>query len=262
MTGLSNRILADFGPALAAGDQLTLVYQPRIDLATGRCCAMEALIRWRHPVLGELSPAEFIPVIESDPLIGQLTDWVLDGAMSFASQLLKVGQPVRVSANVSPTNLAIGYLVGRLVELLGIHQLPPSMLELEFTEGALIGDDDRTRQQLMQIRRTGVRVAIDDFGAGYSNLRYFTRIPADTIKIDRSLVMDIDTDHASGTIVQWLISLGHELGYRVVAEGLETLNSRTLLAGWGCDEGQGYLFARPMSAPEALPWLANHAITH
>jgi EAL domain-containing protein (putative c-di-GMP-specific phosphodiesterase class I) len=255
------RLLADFAPALAASDQLSLVYQPRIALATGRCCAVEALIRWRHPLLGDLSPGAFVPVIETDPLIGQLTDWVLDSAMGFAVGLLKAGHDIRVSANVSPTNLVIGYLAGRLVELIGQHQLPPAMLELEFTEGALIGDDNRTRQQLQQIRRIGIGVAIDDFGAGYSNLRYFKQIPANVIKIDRSLVADIETDEASATIVQWLIALGHRLGFRVVAEGLESEWSRQLLVHWNCDEGQGYFLARPMKGPELLSWLGARNLT-
>ena len=251
------RLLADFGAALAAADQLSLVYQPRIALATGRCCAVEALLRWRHPLLGDRSPSLFVPVIETDPLIGQLTDWVLDSAMGFASQLLKAGHDIRLSVNVSPTNLVIGYLAGRLVELVGLHQLPPAMLELEFTEGALIGDDNRTRQQLKQIRRVGIGVAIDDFGAGYSNLRYFKQIPANVIKIDRSLVADIETDEASATIVQWLIALGHRLGFRMVAEGVETERSRARLVDWACDEGQGYFLARPMTGPELLRWLAD-----
>ncbi len=254
------RLVADFATALAADDQLTLVYQPRIELATGRCRAVEALMRWRHPLLGDLRPATFIPVIEDDPLVAQLTDWALNQAMHFAARLLKAGHMVRVAVNIAPVNLVIGYLAGRLVELIGLYQVPPALLELEITEGALIGDDNRTRRQLMQIRRAGIGVAIDDFGAGYSNLRYFRRIPADIIKIDRSLVADIDTDPASGTIVQWLISLGHELGFRMVAEGLETVHSRALLTSWGCDEAQGYLLARPMTGPDLLRWLASRHI--
>lgn len=253
-------LLTDFAVALRADDQLRVVFQPRIALATSRCCAVEALLRWRHPVLGELSPAAFIPAIEADPLIGRLTDWVLNAAMAFARQLIEAGHDVRVSANVSPNNLVVGYLVGRVVELLELHRLPPAMLELEFTEGALIGDDTRTRHQLHQIRRMGVGVAIDDFGAGYSNLRYFRQIPADTIKIDRALMTDIETDQASATIVRWLIGLGHELGFRMVAEGLETAASCALLAGWGCDEGQGFFLGRPMAGADLLRWLAQPAI--
>ena len=257
-----HRLLADFGRALAADDQLTLVYQPRIALATGSCGSVEALLRWRHPSFGDLTPGEFIPVIESDPLVGQLTDWVLNATMLFAARLRKEGHAVKVSANISPSNLMVGYLAGRLVELLGVHDVPPAMLELEITEGALIGDDTRSRRQLFQIRRAGIAVAIDDFGAGYSNLRYFRQIPADIIKIDRSLVADIETDRASGTILRWLISLGHELGFRMVAEGLETPHARAMLTAWGCDEGQGFVLARPMSGAELLRWLDSRPMGH
>ncbi|HEY2131504.1 MAG TPA: EAL domain-containing protein [Acetobacteraceae bacterium] len=257
-----HRLLSDFARAMAADDQLTLVYQPRIALATGSCTSVEALIRWRHPALGDLNPGEFIPVVESEPLVAQLTDWVLNATMIFAARLLKAGHAIRVSANVSPTNLTVGYLAGRLIELLGVHDVPPAMLELEITEGALIGDDTRTRRQLIQIRRAGIAVAIDDFGAGYSNLRYFRQIPADVIKIDRSLVADIETDRASGTILRWLISLGHELGFRMVAEGLETQQARAMLTAWGCDEGQGYVLAKPMSGAELLSWLSSRHMDH
>ena len=236
--------------------QLRLVYQPRLDLGSGRVVAVEALLRWRHPRLGNVSPALFIPVIEPDPLIGRLTDWVLDRSMAFAARLDRAGHNVRVSANVAPANLTIGYLAGRLVELLGQHDLRPSRLELEFTEGALIGDDRRTLAQLHQIRRIGIGVAIDDFGAGYSNLGYLKQIPADVLKIDRALVAPIADEHASATIVKWLIGLSHELGLRVVAEGLETAGMQEMVAAMGCDEGQGYHIARPLEADALLDWLS------
>ena len=249
------RVLDDLRVALESPDQLSLVFQPRVDLATGRCLAVEALLRWQHPTLGQVSPAVFIPVVEADPLIGQLTDWVLNTALSFGAQLEKSGHDIQISANVSPANLVVGYFVGRLVELLRTHGMPTSKLELEFTEGALIGDDDRTRRQLNQIRRIGIGVSIDDFGAGYSNLGYLRNIPADIIKIDRSLVQTIDTDPASATIMKWLIDLAHQLHLRVVAEGIETAEVQAMLSGWGCDEGQGYFISRPMPGSNLLAWI-------
>ncbi len=253
-----HRIITDLEAALEAADQLRLVYQPRLHLASGRIVAVEALIRWRHPMLGDVSPMEFIPVVETDPVIGQFTDWVLNNAMAFASRLGHEGHSIKVSANVAPANLVIGYLAGRLVELIGVHDLPPSMLELEFTEGALIGDDNRTRSQLRQIRRIGVSVAIDDFGAGFSNLGYLKQIPADVLKIDRSLVQPMLSADSSVTIVKWLIGLSHELGLRVVAEGLETAGMVEMLTAMGCDEGQGYHIGRPMEADALLAWLKGH----
>lgn len=214
-------------------------------------------MRWQHPTLGPQSPAVFIPVVEADPLIGQLTDWVLNTALSFGAELDNFGHDIRISANVSPSNLIVGYFVGRLVELLRTKGMPTSKLELEFTEGALIGDDDRTRRQLNQIRRIGIGVSIDDFGAGYSNLGYLRNIPADIIKIDRSLVQAIDFDQPSATIMKWLIGLAHELNLRVVAEGIETVEVYNLLASWGCDEGQGYYMSRPMAGKDLLTWMAE-----
>jgi EAL domain-containing protein (putative c-di-GMP-specific phosphodiesterase class I) len=254
------RCLEDFALALAASDQLSLVYQPQIALATGRCTAVEALLRWHHPTLGNIGPANFIPIIETDPLITRLTDWVLDSAMGFAARLAQDGHAIRVGTNIAPANLSVGYLVGRLVELIRRHELAANMLQLEITEGALIGDDNRTRQQLRQIRRIGIGVAIDDFGAGYSNLGYLAQIPADTLKIDRSLVAAIDEDPASGTIVKWLIGLSHELGLEVVAEGVETTATQALLMEWGCDEIQGYLIARPMPERQLLDWLVDYPV--
>jgi EAL domain-containing protein (putative c-di-GMP-specific phosphodiesterase class I) len=251
------RLLDDLRVALVAPDQLSLVYQPRVDLATGRCLAVEALLRWQHPTLGQVSPAAFIPVVEADPLIGQLTDWVLNTALSFGAQLEASGHDIQISANVSPANLVVGYFVGRLVELLRTHGMPTSRLELEFTEGALLGDDNRTRRQLNQIRRIGIGVSIDDFGAGYSNLGYLRHIPADIIKIDRSLVQNIDADEGSATITKWLIGLAHQLHLRVVAEGIETDPVRAMLAAWGCDEGQGYFISRPMAGSNLLAWMAE-----
>jgi EAL domain-containing protein (putative c-di-GMP-specific phosphodiesterase class I) len=250
---------ADLEAALEATDQLSLAYQPRVDLATGQCLSMEALLRWNHPSFGAMNPGEFIPIVENSQLMGRLTDWVLNAAMARAQMLRHAGHAIRISANVSPVNLAVGYLVGRIVELLRMYELHPSFMELEFTEGALIGDDRRTRQQLNQMRRLGVGVAIDDFGAGYSNLGYLKNIPADIIKIDRSLIEAIETDQPSRTIVKWLIALGHELNLRIVAEGIETIEVYEQLAEWGCDEGQGYLISKPMSADVLLGWLEDRA---
>jgi EAL domain-containing protein (putative c-di-GMP-specific phosphodiesterase class I) len=177
--------------------------------------------------------------------------------MGCASRLAAAGHSVRVSANVSPANLTVGYLVGRLVELLSEHNLEPSALELEITEGALVADDRRTRQQLSQIRRIGIGVAIDDFGSGFSNLGYLKDIPADAIKIDRSLVTNMDTDVRSAVIVKWLVGLAHALDLRVVAEGVETGAVLALLGEATCDEAQGYFVARPMVEDELLASLAN-----
>jgi EAL domain-containing protein (putative c-di-GMP-specific phosphodiesterase class I) len=251
-------LLQDLRLALAARDQLRLVYQPRIDLAENRCVSAEALLRWRHPTRGAVPPGDFIPLVEDDPLIVLLTDWVLERAISFAAHLAAVGQPLRISVNVSPVNLTTGYFAGRLVEMLSRHNLDPRWLELEFTERTLISDSERTRQQLNQIRRLGLSIAIDDFGAGYSNLSYFHQVPADVLKIDRSLVNRIGADSAGDVVISWIIKLAQELRLRVVAEGIDTHQKAAVLTRWGCHEGQGFAIARPLSQSRLPAWFSRY----
>jgi EAL domain-containing protein (putative c-di-GMP-specific phosphodiesterase class I) len=252
------QLLDDLRLALREPNQLHLNYQPRVDLQAGQCVGVEALLRWRHPRLGLVPPGEFIPLIESDPLIVALTDWVLDQALAFAKTLPESGGRPRVSVNIAPINLTAGYFVGRLVELLGRHNVEPLSLELEFTEGALISDSRRTRQQLDQIRRLGLTIAIDDFGAGYSNLSYFDRIPADVIKIDRSLVKEIGAEQGGGTIVKWIIGLAQELGLRVVAEGVDTDQKAAALTRWQCHEAQGFAIAPPLPEANLRAWVRRY----
>jgi EAL domain-containing protein (putative c-di-GMP-specific phosphodiesterase class I) len=253
-----DELLADLRLAIQTRQQLRLEYQPRIDLQTKRCVGAEALLRWRHPVLGPLPPGEFIPLVESDPLIGPLTDWVLNTAMAYAAYLARSEPHVRISVNISPRNLTEGYFVGRLVEALSRHLLDPANLELEFTESALISDSKRTRQQLDQIRRMGVTVAIDDFGAGYSNLGYLRQVPADVIKIDRKLIGAIGADHAGDTIVRWIIGLAQELGLRVVAEGIDSGEKAAYLSRWNCHEGQGFALGVPMAQAKLESWISRY----
>ena len=252
------QLLADLSQAIETRQQLRLEYQPRIDLQINRCVGAEALLRWRHPVFGPLPPADFIPIAESDPVIVPLTDWVLDTAVAFAASVARANRQIRISVNISPKNLTAGYFVGRLVEALGRHNLDPVNLELEFTESALISDGKRTRQQLDQIRRMGVSVSIDDFGAGYSNLSYLRQVPADIIKIDRKLVSAIGADRENDTIVKWIIGLANELGLRVVAEGIDTDQKATTLASWGCHEGQGFALATPMAQVKLVSWIERY----
>jgi len=260
-TGVAQRsereLLDDLRRAIEEPGQLRLDYQPRIDLQTNRCVAAEALLRWRHPLLGLLSPARFIPLVENLPLIVPLTEWVIEAAMAFAAERVKSDPEFRLSLNIAPLNLTEGYFIGRLVEALGRHSIDPARLELEFTEGTAISDSTRTRRQLEQIRRLGMRVCIDDFGAGYSNLTYFRHVPADLIKIDRALVGTVGEDAASDTVVKWIVGLAHELRLRVVAEGIDNSQRSAALSRWGCDEGQGFAFAKPMAGARLATWIAQ-----
>lgn len=252
------KLLEDLRVAMRSPQQLRLVYQPRVDFRTNRCVGAEALIRWRHPVLGALSPAAFIPLIEDDPAILALTDWVLDRAMAFIATLKKSEHHLRVSVNISPANLTAGWFVGRLVEMLGRHAIDPSRLELEFTESVLINDSARTRQQLEQIRRMGLKISIDDFGAGYSNLKYLKQIPADFIKIDRELIDMIGGEQDGETVVQWIIGLAEKLRFQIVAEGVDSDQKAATLTRWGCHEGQGFGIAAPMPEAKLAGWVRRY----
>ena len=249
-------LLAALPAALAAPDQLSLVYQPRIDIPSGACGIAEALLRWTHPTLGEISPGEFIPLVEQTAFARQVTDWVLDAALSQAVAWKERGLEMRLSVNVFASNLEEEDFVTRLSEALGRHQIKPQMLELEFTEGALIRRRVRVLQHLQAIRALGVASAIDDFGTGYSSFSYLQKIPAQIIKIDRSFMAAIDSEDRDRTLVKAMIAMAHQLDYRVVAEGVETQEVYDFLAAAGCDEAQGYLIARPLPAESFRKWMA------
>ncbi|WP_432377378.1 sensor domain-containing phosphodiesterase [Duganella sp. P38] len=249
------RILAAIPEALASAGQLALHYQPRVCLRTGRCVGVEALLRWSHPVLGAVSPAEFIPLAEKTALMRQMTAWVLRTALSQAEAWQRSGLGICVALNVSALDLDYGDFAGHLGQHLKARALDPSLVEVEFTESALCRTPERLKAQLTELRALGVQVAIDDFGAGYSNLSYLKQIPATALKIDQSFVRALPDNEHDETLVRSMITLGHDFGHRVVAEGVESEEVYRLLASWGCDEGQGYWIARPMLAPEFAAWL-------
>jgi EAL domain-containing protein (putative c-di-GMP-specific phosphodiesterase class I)/GGDEF domain-containing protein len=254
------RILAAIPGALAADGQLQLHYQPRVDLADGACIGVEALLRWNHPQLGAISPAEFIPLAEKTALIGDITAWVVRAALAQAALWQAAGQRLTVSLNVSAHDLATPAFADSLAQLLAYHRVDPALLEIEFTESAVADDPLAVGLQLRRLRALGVQIAIDDFGMGYSNFSYLKQIPATTLKLDQSFVRALPADMHDVTILCAMIRLGHEFGHRVVAEGIETARAYELLAGWGCDEGQGYWIARPMSAAQLDGWLADRRL--
>ncbi len=249
------RMLGDLPDAIKASDQLALHLQPRSHLGTGRCTGAEALLRWTHPVLGAIPPGEFIGLVEQTALIGPLTNWVLNAAMQHAARLKANGWPLRISINASPVNLSERDFDERVLQLCSRHGLEPHDIEIEFTEGALAADIERTIAQLERLRDAGVEVAIDDFGAGFSNLGYLTSIPADVLKIDQSFIRPLGTRDSDTFLVRQIIETARGLGFKVCAEGIEDQTTFEMLRQLGCDEGQGYFIARPMPA-EALPaWL-------
>lgn len=249
------RLLADFHAALEQPGQLLLHYQPRINLANGRCIGAEALIRWNHPELGAIPPAEFIPVVEQTRFARPLTRWVLQTAIRQASDWNTQGLDLRISVNVSGANLQEDDFASRLLEGMDEAMLPGSAIELELTESALVGKGATAARQLAAISAAGVEIAIDDFGTGYSSLAYLQSIPAQVVKIDRSFVARIDHEWRSMRLVKSMINMAQELGYRVVAEGVETVESLETLRNLGCNEVQGYLLSRPLSARAFENWL-------
>ncbi|MHC2107246.1 putative bifunctional diguanylate cyclase/phosphodiesterase [Methylobacterium sp. CM6246] len=243
---------------MLAGDQLRLVFQPRIDLPTGRCIGAEALLRWNHPVLGPVSPSEFVPVIEHSPHAQAMTAFVLETALAQARRWRDAKREIVISINVSAANLHemdFAHSVQVALERLGLE---PERLELEVTESAIMQDAINARRQLDELAAAGVRLAIDDFGTGYSSLAYLQDLPAHVVKIDRSFVLKLSEGQKEMSLVRSMIGLSHDLGYRVVAEGIETVEAADLLLAMQCDEAQGYFFARPLEVDEFQSWFEDH----
>lgn len=251
-------LIADLRAALVATDQLSLVYQPLIDLRSGRCESVEALLRWLHPTLGLVPPGEFIPLAEQTELARTLTEWVMNAALAQSAAWKKAGLDLRVAVNVSAVNLEEDDFASRVAAALQQHAVLPGAFEIEFTESALITKRSRVLRTLTQIRESGVVCAIDDFGTGYSSFSYLQDIPADTIKIDQSFIRSLKPKSRGGALVRNIINMARELGYRVVAEGVETLEVYDFLAAAGCDDAQGYFISRPVAPDDLLHWLHDH----
>jgi EAL domain-containing protein (putative c-di-GMP-specific phosphodiesterase class I) len=247
--------------AIAAG-QLFLLYQPEIEIDTGRITGVEALVRWRHPERGVLEPDLFIPVAEKSGLILALGHWVLLEACRQARAWLDAGvAPAAVAVNLSALQFKRPIeLENDITAVLAEMGLPPERLELELTESVLMGVSREHNDVLQRLRQRGIRLAIDDFGTGYSSLNYLRRFPADRIKIAQDFVSQIVDEPGSAAIVRATLGLARELGISVVAEGVESEEQLALLRSWGCREAQGFHFARPLTPAELVPLLRKGKI--
>ncbi|AVR97101.1 sensor domain-containing protein [Pseudoduganella armeniaca] len=235
--------------------QLEVVYQPRVHLRSLRPCGMEALLRWRHPEYGPVSPLEFIPIAEERGQIEAIGAWVLHQACRFARRVNDAhGQALRVSVNVSARQLRSPDLVGHVRDALAAAGLPADCLELEITESALIEDVAGSAAILRTLKELGIKLSLDDFGTGYSSLSYLKRFPVDVLKLDRSFLNEDEHDTA---FIRALVDMAHVLGLAVVAEGIETEAMLEVLHHARCDEGQGYLIARPLSVTDFERFLAG-----
>jgi diguanylate cyclase (GGDEF)-like protein len=228
-------------------NQFALQYQPRIDLASGAVLGVEALVRWRHPVLGLVPPVRFIPLAEETGLIDDLDMWVLDEACARAAAWRAQGlPPLRVSINLSARQFQQAGLAQRVQAALERSSLPPACLEIEITESTVMRDTGEATSVLRSLKALGVALSIDDFGTGYSSLSYLKRFPIDVLKIDRSFVSDVTTDPNDAAIACAIIALAHTLNLEAVAEGVETAEQVAFLRENGCDEIQGYYFSPPV----------------
>jgi diguanylate cyclase (GGDEF)-like protein len=234
--------------------QLELFYQPKIHAPSGQITGAEALLRWRHPTRGMVSPGVFIPIAEKFGLIGALGNWVIDESCRQARAWRDQGLRMRVSINLSMQQLRQDDLVSRVASALKRYRVDPEHITCEITETAAMDDAAGTRVVLEALAKVGVHISIDDFGAGYSSLAYLRQLPAKELKIDQSFVADLETSADARAIVEAVVKLGKTLRLKVVAEGVETEAQQKILAELGCDELQGYLFAKPMSATALGLW--------
>ncbi len=238
-----------------SNEQLSMNYQPLVELDTGRIISLEALLRWHHPELGQVSPDRFIPVAEESGLINQIGEWVLNRACQDLRNWLDMGLPaVRVAINVSPKQFRDVHLGDKIQASLSAMKIPPQMLTLEITETVLMQDTASSEATLRQLKALGVSLALDDFGTGYSSLSYLKRFPFDRVKIDRAFVRDIANDSDDAALCKTIIAMAHSLGIMVIAEGVESEDQCQFLHKNLCDEIQGYLFSRPI-LPEQIEQL-------
>jgi two-component system CheB/CheR fusion protein len=234
-------------------NELFLLYQPQIDIVSGRLAGVEALVRWQHPEDGLISPMKFIPLAEKTGLIDQVGEWVAATACRQMASWIAQGYAVpRVSINVSAEQLRRTNLPALMRRLLSHYRLDATRVVLELTESALVENADRVQQMLQELKSLGIQLSIDDFGTGYSSLAYLRRFALDELKIDRSFVADIGQSLDDRVIAQTIVAMAQTLGYTVVAEGIETEEQLGVLRDIGCHVGQGYLFAKPLTSDELV----------
>lgn len=238
-------------------DQLVIYFQPKIDIQQHKHIGYEALLRWEHPQRGLVPPDDFIPYAEMTDLIHPLTLWVLENSLIQSEKWSKQGLIHHLSINLSARNLLDDGLPNQLAVLLNTYNVEPSSIELEITESALMTDPENALNNLKQLHGLGVQISIDDFGTGFSSLSYLRQMPIHKLKIDKTFVLDMDSNHGDHVIVESTINLAHNLGLKVVAEGVENKDVLELLNGLGCDEAQGYYISRPLPQDKLEGWILS-----
>ena len=239
--------------------EFLLHYQPKLHLETGAITGVEALVRWRHPDLGMVSPAQFIPLAEESGLIGRIGEWVLRTACEQGRRWRDIGlPPFRIAVNLSARQFAQKHLLADVARIMDETGIPADGLEFEITESLVMQNPEHATQMLEKLRGMGITLSLDDFGTGYSSLGYLKRFPINCVKVDRSFIKDIPNDKDDMAITRGVIALGHSLRLKVVAEGVETLEQQAFLTENGCDEMQGYLFSKPLAVEELTRLIIDH----
>jgi predicted signal transduction protein with EAL and GGDEF domain len=258
--GAARRLsLAGQLPAALASEQIEVHYQPTVELDTGRCNVLEALVRWRHPDYGLVPPAEFVPLAEQYGLGIPLVKRVMADALAQCAHWRAEDLARSVAVNVAPATLVDPRFISCVVKALAAANVPAEALVLELTENAFAGDLPAVRDALVQLGAIGIKVAIDDFGTGYSSLAHLERFPVHAVKLDRAFTVGLGSDSANDAIMSLTARLGRQLGLTVIAEGVETLSELEAAARHGCDVAQGFWICAPSPADTILTWLANYA---
>jgi diguanylate cyclase (GGDEF)-like protein len=241
----------------ARNGELMLHYQPKLDIRNGRVRQAEALLRWQHPQFGNVSPAEFIVLAERTGSIQILTSWVIEESMRQLAEWARRGLHVQLSVNISADDLLSSDLADRVSGLLKLYRVPAEQLIFEITESAVMREPENALKVLNRLRECGISLSVDDFGTGYSSLAHLKRLPVQELKIDQSFVRNLDETSEDAVIVRSTIEMSHNLGLKVVAEGVEYEHSLRLLERWHCDTAQGYLISRPLTAVAFEAWIAK-----
>lgn len=251
------RLLYDLGEAIKSNDQLYLVYQPKISLHTGKTEGMEALLRWNHPEKGNVPPSTIVALAERTTLMSSITQWVIRRALQQLQVWRAQGIQQPVSLNITVSDFSRSGFAQQLADMVTFSGLTPNDIRIECLETEKVLESQTALLELDNLKSLGFKILLDDFGAGYSNISYLRRIPIDIIKLDRSLINQITTDAGSQIIARNIITMLKELDYLVLAEGVEDKETATILHQFGCDEAQGYYFAKPMTAEQIVEWLAK-----
>lgn len=243
-------------------EELSLFYQPKLDLSSGTVTKVEALIRWNNALLGFVSPEDFISVAEQAGFIGKITDWVINQAIKDAVILKGLGLNVSIAINLSAKDVMDDTLLPHIIALMSASQLETNALSFEMTESDLVQEPEKAIQQLQAFRNRGFEMAIDDFGTGYSSMSYLKNLPVTTLKVDKSFVLKLDSQQGDQKIVRSVIDLAHNFGLNVVAEGIENQATLKLLHGWGCELAQGFYMSKPLPLNDFVQWHKTHQSTN